>query len=521
MRPGTRHVWVVIGAFVAACGQDFPNEPAGTLTMQLGPGSVDTMTVTDTDTLAVEIADSRGDAITGVEIDWQSSDAAVLELKQLTPASSTLKDSLTSQLKIQAIAHARGEAEVVITVDRPGFKPAELRMTITILERWTSVGAGWNHTCAVAFDGEADCWGSGLLGNGTTAGSTAPAQVAGELRFDSVSASGHTCAIARGTGLAYCWGLNNYGQVGNGTQFDQLIPDQVSLGQTFHSIAVGAQYSCGLAQSGVGYCWGFNRLGQLGDFVPPVLRPVPDPMLPDCDGSGSKCALTPVPVRGLDPQQPIEFLSIDASPNLFTCAIKRDASGVCWGLVPLVTPGSFLSPVPCSGDACFWTVPGNHAFSSVSTGTEHACAIASDKSVYCWGVNLFGELGRGGPGDSVPSLVPGGRQFAQVTAGRRFTCGLTVDLKAVCWGSNSLGQLGNPSSTGEPVEVEGGLEFRTVSAGLDHACGVTLSGAVFCWGSNESGQLGLDPTAVLDSCSGIACSRIPQRVREPAKPGGD
>jgi alpha-tubulin suppressor-like RCC1 family protein len=508
-----RGAWVLVllGGLVA-CGEEFPNEPSHALTIQVDAAFPDTLTVTDTTTFQVHISDSLGDSITGIEVNWQSSDAAVLEVRQ--PSAST---PLTERLTTQALAHGRGSAGVIVTVNRAGFAPAELRSTATVLERWTSIGAGASHSCAVAFSGELDCWGASLLGSGTTGSSPIPVPVAGGLTFDSVSAGIHTCALARGTGIVYCWGQNGYGEVGNGSQFDQLTPDQVSLGQTFQSVSAGVQYSCGLAQSGIAYCWGRDGLGQLGDFSPEGERPFPDPLLSDCDGDLTRCALTPVPVRVTkDLGQALHFLSIDAGPRFFTCGVRTDRSAACWGKVPLVTPAIFNGFPPCEGSTCIWTVPGNHDFTSVATGVEHACGTAGDKSVYCWGVNLFGELGRQGPDDSTPTQVAGGRSYSQVTAGRRFTCGLTVESKVVCWGSNDLGQLGNPASAGEPVEVQGGLEFKTLSAGFDHTCGITSTGAAFCWGSNENGQLGVDPGSELESCGGTPCSRIPRRVREPA-----
>jgi alpha-tubulin suppressor-like RCC1 family protein len=44
---------------------------------------------------------------------------------------------------------------------------------------------------------------------------------------------------------------------------------------------------------------------------------------------------------------------------------------------------------------------------AVSTGAEHTCAIAGDRTVRCWGANDSGQLGHeGAAGSSDPSVVP-------------------------------------------------------------------------------------------------------------------
>src|SRR5437867_3079163 len=80
---------------------------------------------------------------------------------------------------------------------------------------FTSLVAGWAHTCGLTKDGRAYCWGwnpAGALGNGNTVVSTTPVAVIGGLTFTALAASlTHTCGLAIG-GAAYCWGENDHGQ---------------------------------------------------------------------------------------------------------------------------------------------------------------------------------------------------------------------------------------------------------------------------------------------------------------------
>jgi len=84
----------------------------------------------------------------------------------------------------------------------------------------------------------------------------------------------HTCAIAS-QGQALCWGSNLRGQLGVATtqtcHFGALaftcsnVPVPVAGDYRFRTLALGFQHSCGATQSGDVLCWGDNRRGQLGD----------------------------------------------------------------------------------------------------------------------------------------------------------------------------------------------------------------------------------------------------------------
>jgi alpha-tubulin suppressor-like RCC1 family protein len=138
-----------------------------------------------------------------------------------------------------------------------------------------SITAGYKHTCGLDAGGVAYCWGDnnfGQLGNGTTTRSLTPVPVAGGITFSAISSGFfHTCGIAT-SGAAYCWGRNTPnelqesvgGQLGDGTTVSKTSPTAVSGGLVFRSISASEVTTCGVTTTGVAYCWGDNEYGQLG-----------------------------------------------------------------------------------------------------------------------------------------------------------------------------------------------------------------------------------------------------------------
>ena len=217
----------------------------------------------------------------------------------------------------------------------------------------------------------------------------------------------------------------------------------------------------------------------------------------------------------------VVFAPVSAGLN-DTCGVTTSGAAYCWGnngqgqLGNGSTTDSY-TPVAVSGGLSFATV-------SVSSNYYNTCGVTTSGAAYCWGDNVFGQLGNGSttgpqqclgvPCSTTPVAVSGGLSFATVSAGYNHTCGLTTSGAAYCWGSNGSGDLGNGSTTNSstPVAVSGGLSFATVSAGYFNTCGVTTSGAAYCWGDNDFGQLGNGSTTGPQQCNSAPCSTTPVAV---------
>ena len=333
-----------------------------------------------------------------------------------------------------------------------------------------TVVAGGMHTCLIGADGRAFCWGGndrGQVGNGGTLRTASPSIVSPDVRFSAIAAGlSHSCALARGSGVAWCWGDNDQGQLGDRTIAPHATPVHAADGQTFTAIVVGAAHSCGLQSDGDAWCWGSNVHGQVGggDLASPGIS-------------------APALVAGAH-----RWAAISAGWN-FTCAIERGGRAYCWGEnasgeLGDGTTTEHRSPVALSGDL---------TFVAIAAGNAHACGVTPQGDAYCWGENSSGQLGDGSRLDRhTPVKVKASAHFVAIAAGAVHTCALATDGEAYCWGRNTYGQLGDGTTTDEaqPVRVAGGHAFASLRTFGSHTCASTLSGEAFCWGYNLDGQLG-------------------------------
>lgn len=178
-----------------------------------------------------------------------------------------------------------------------------------------------------------------------------------------------------------------------------------------------------------------------------------------------------------------------------------DAQVYCWEMISL--PSTVAPPVKVN-------VPVPVA--DITAGISHYCAVDTSGGLWCWGQNIFGQLGTGRFDDErIPVRVLPDLKVAAVAAAPHHTCAVTTSRALWCWGSNATGQLGQPTTEtcgifGIPcsryplpisfpdgvVKVAGGGRIGTGdrTEGLGHTCAVTRTGAAYCWGAGSFGQLG-------------------------------
>jgi alpha-tubulin suppressor-like RCC1 family protein len=315
------------------------------------------------------------------------------------------------------------------------------------------------------------------------------------------------CAIV--SDRAFCWGDNSHQELGvnfGPTSAPTPQPSLLSVLATPAELAGSfGNHLCVVMTQRGGYCWGRNDYGQAGS--------------------------TQLRATGVAPVPLVRTWTMLSAARLTTCGIEQTTgSAFCWGAnqrgeignpatLPSITVGIPVATLVIS------TVK----FKFITTGWQHACALALDGTAYCWGANLDGQLGIGviDSSHTSPTPVATDERFATLAAGGLYTCGITVGGRTLCWGQNALGQLGDGTTTSRtvPTPVATTLRFSSIAAGTffisaappeltvapaagktGHTCALTESGQPYCWGWNGWGQLGdgtlqdrLVPTAVAGS----------------------
>lgn len=300
-------------------------------------------------------------------------------------------------------------------------------------------------------------------------------------------------------------------------------------GIKFISSASGASHTCAVKDDGVVVCWGLSYAGQLGNGSP---MPSPAPvvvaglnadvksvalgqeyscallqagnvqcwggnMLGQLGNGSNQHSLTPVDVVGLDR----DIIAITSGSG-HACALASDGGVRCWGHngVGKLGDGSFSSRSVAAD-----VVGLASGVTTIAAGSDHTCAITTHGGVKCWGSNVNSQLGDGTttaaqttPVDAV-GLNSG---ISAVAAGGTHTCALTSEGSVKCWGGTGQGQTGDGVSAGEramtPVDVVGlGSGVIAIAAGSAHTCALTNLGGVKCWGLNDHGQLGNGTTTPI------------------------
>ncbi len=142
---------------------------------------------------------------------------------------------------------------------------------------WAQLSVGDATVCGIRSNKQAYCWGDnslGQIGDGTAINRNTPTPISGGTSdWMQVRTDGSTGACGvRTSGRAYCWGDNGYGQLGKGSAGNSLVPVEVAGGYTdWTSIVQGYNIACGLRGTGIAYCWGSDQFGSLGLATSPTV----------------------------------------------------------------------------------------------------------------------------------------------------------------------------------------------------------------------------------------------------------
>lgn len=269
----------------------------------------------------------------------------------------------------------------------------------------------------------------------------------------------------------------------------------------FTAVSAGGFHTCALGESGAAFCWGLNVWGQVGSgAVAPNADALP-PFGPGAYGREGEANVSSPTAVATD----LAFSSISAGDR-HTCALTRDGEAYCWGHNGFGQLGDGTT----KHRARPTSVAGGLAFSRISSGGTHTCGLTAEGVLHCWGGNWHGQTGVGREPAHVPSVTSPARvasdlRFRDVSAGGIHTCGLDVDGRVHCWGDRRAGVLGTgrdePEDVFTPRPVTSADRYRSLSQGTGSTCAVTEEGTLHCWGRvpTESGEVVvMTPRTVFD-----------------------
>ncbi len=227
---------------------------------------------------------------------------------------------------------------------------------------------------------------------------------------------------------------------------------------TITQVSVGWLHSCAVFSNGSAYCWGDNSSGDLGD------------------GTAQESHL-PVRVALTD------IAEIGAG-NDHTCARTNSGDVYCWGnknYLGIDAVQESFKPVK---------VPLKNA-THLAAGTDFTCASTVD-TVYCWGNNNLGQLGRGETSGSerTPDVIK--NRLANVKsmhASMSTICVVSATNDAFCWGGATYETNGPSYYNSAPTRINAS-DVADVVVGEGHVCTLSKAGAVQCLGEGNYGQLG-------------------------------
>jgi alpha-tubulin suppressor-like RCC1 family protein len=142
---------------------------------------------------------------------------------------------------------------------------------------------------------------------------------------------------------------------------------------------------------------------------------------------------------------------------------------------------------------------------AIAAGAEHSLIIGSDRKLYVFGSNTYGQLGRGvnlnattpNPTPTAVTLPGATGPVVRAAGGEDFSLAMTSTGQLFSFGANAFGELGTgindagasvPRPTPAPVRLP--ATVKQIGAGEFAGFAITSDDRLYSWGENNFGQLG-------------------------------
>ena len=386
--------------------------------------------------------------------------------------------------------------------------------------RIIDIGAGAKHSMYCTSQGHVYTWGHndcgqlGMTSRSTLAPFTMPEQIKahiGGLRIVSVAcgANHSLCVTARGD--LYSWGLGKSGQLGHGSTENKQSPNCVQLlqGKTV-ILAVGGEDNSGcVTDSGDLYTWGAGEMGKLGH------------------GPQLTSSLLPRLIRGELADKQVKHLSMGLS---HTAVIVNQGTLYSWGAGWFGRLGHGDTQnvyEPKKIEALVF-----RRFKHISCGSYHSIAVTVDNECYTWGRGDE-RLGVNARTNQilpvlVESLSSRHINIDSATASEEHSVVIATDGTVYAWGLGKYAKLGvcEPDAKNKEEDVpmpekvlslyQKGMDVEVLNLGVapdtyavtssgtakidrrriislsNHNVALDQTGKVWVWGCAGQGRLGVD-----------------------------
>ena len=312
-------------------------------------------------------------------------------------------------------------------------------------------------------------WGPGsygALGVNNQIPYSSPVQLPGTQWTCSIIASSGAIAL-KCDGTLWNWGTNFLGV--NTTANYLSSPVQIP-GTSWCRISSGSGFVKGAIKcDGTMWTWGFNGSGRLGD-------------------NSTVNSSSPVQIPGTS----WTCIAMGAASS----ALKSDGTLWSWGFNKCgmmgTNYGNNYSPFLSRSSPT--QIPGT-AWCYVGRGDNQAAALKTDGTLWVWGVNYYGALGKNNSvpnptAVSSPTQIPG-TSWVQVSTNQSGYIARKTDGTIWSWGYNSTGKVGDNSTTdrSSPVQIPGTSWTEVQGAGNTNVARKT-DNTLWAWGQNYFGQFG-------------------------------
>lgn len=317
------------------------------------------------------------------------------------------------------------------------------------------------------------------------------------------------CAVSS-DGEVWCWGSNSKFQSASKSSTFESTPFRLTGISNARQVTVGREHACALLETKRVVCWGSNEFGQLGTGF---------------EFNGLSLSAFAEYVNGV-----VDVTSIFSGDD-HNCAITSSKEVFCWGSNSRGQIGQLYKDESRQINGRQVIAHAERVEISgvidLGLGSNHTCAVKDSGYVYCWGSNLYGQLGQGWSVEKSykPLLVGALTDVKRIDSSANSICVTNLNKSLRCWGAGSSGQLGQ-LDTGDlaiPLSSTTSLAKYSVeefSVGNQSTCAKLDNSVVYCWGSNQYGQVGTTNASTV-SLTPFSTIQYPLTDATQIESGGD